>query len=429
MTPDDADTRALGPATAHLIGLVRRSLGQMSLDEHNRGLRRFSARSPKPRVRLLSPVGVAAAGTALAAVAGSVVLVPRLWTYRVPLSYEIEAGAAQPNGVVQAGAVNRPRVRFSDGTEVQLSPGAHAHVASVTDHGATFVLDRGEVHARVVHWEGARWAFGAGPFVVTVTGTTFALSWTPNDDRLDLQLESGSVAVAGPVSDEPIVLHTGQWLTVRPSKREVLIRQIGSVSASEPDARSAAPPSPPAPEDAPSAVPSPALRGDAPAHREVSRVDEPGHDWAGLLATGKVNEIVSDAQRRGIDACLSESSSAELSALADAARYTKQGDLAKRALLAQRRRFPGTRRAQEGAFLLGRLAETNVGPARALEWFEKYLSETPNGAYASEALGRKMTIVQQTQGRARAEEVAQEYLRRFPDGTYAEAARAVLRTP
>jgi len=156
---------------------------------------------------------------------------------------------------------------------------------------------------------------------------------------------------------------------------------------------------------------------------------EPKRDWAGQLAAGKLEVIVTEAQRWGIDACLAEASSAELSALADAARYTRRGALAKRALLALRQRFAGSRRAAEAAFLLGRLAEAEEGNAKALAWFERYLGEAPGGAYASEALGREMTLVQQLSGDERAALVAQEYLRRFPSGTYARAARALLRTP
>ena len=137
---------------------------------------------------------------------------------------------------------------------------------------------------------------------------------------------------------------------------------------------------------------------------------------------------MTEAERWGIDACLAEASSAELSALADAARYTRRGALAKRALLAQRQRFAGSRGAAEAAFLLGRLAEAGEGSAQALHWFERYLGEAPGGAYASEALGRQMILVQQLSGDERAAAIAQEYLRRFPSGTYARAAQSLLQT-
>ena len=53
---------------------------------------------------------------------------------------------------------------------------------------------------------------------------------------------------------------------------------------------------------------------------------------------------------------LAGGSSEDFAALADAARFRNQDGLARRVLLAQRHRFPGTLRAEEASFLLGRLA-------------------------------------------------------------------------
>ena len=67
--------------------------------------------------------------------------------------------------------------------------------------------------------------------------------------------------------------------------------------------------------------------------------------------------------------------------------------------------------------------------ARAIAWYDEYLSRAPTGAYAAEALGRKMTITSEIGGPARARPIAEEYLRRFPNGSYAGSARALLRVP
>ena len=67
---------------------------------------------------------------------------------------------------------------------------------------------------------------------MTVTGTAFSLSWTPEEERFDLRLENGAVAVSGPSSDQPIALPRGQWLTIHLRPREVLIRESrGSATA------------------------------------------------------------------------------------------------------------------------------------------------------------------------------------------------------
>lgn len=242
--------------------------------------------------------------------------------------------------------------------------------------------------------------------------------------------------MSGPVSAQPIALRAGQWLTIRVRSREVRIRDIppGTEGEQAPDASLPEPLEPVAPAPPP-ATSTREIGSQATEPLQVTMgaeppgPREPKRDWTGKLAAGNLEVIVTEAQRWGVDACLAEASSAELSALADAARYTRRGALAKRALLAQRQRFAGSRRAAEAAFLLGRLAEAGEGGAQALPWFERYLSEAPGGTYASEALGREMILVQQLSGDDRAAAIAQEYLRRFPSGTYAHAAQGLLRTP
>ena len=110
-----------------------------------------------------------------------------------------------------------------------------------------------------------------------------------------------------------------------------------------------------------------------------------------------------------------------------AARYQQDHALARQVLLAQRRRFPLTARAAEASFLLGRLADDSPGGvAPAVAWYDRYLAEAPDGAYASEALGRKMMVLERSHRRFAATAVAADYLRRFPVGTYARAAEAIV---
>ena len=116
-------------------------------------------------------------------------------------------------------------------------------------------------------------------------------------------------------------------------------------------------------------------------------------------------------------------------ALADAARYRRRVDVARAALLAQRRRFRTRRGRPKQPSYSGVSRRGRRGLARAIEWYDEYLRRAPGGTYASEALGRKMTLASKLSGAAEARTLASEYLRRFPDGTYAGAARAFLRAP
>ncbi|HEY5281282.1 MAG TPA: hypothetical protein VIM14_00695, partial [Polyangia bacterium] len=127
---------------------------------------------------------------------------------------------------------------------------------------------------------------------------------------------------------------------------------------------------------------------------------------------------------------LDDASSEDLFALADAARYRRRMALAHEALLAERRRFPDSPRALDAIFLLGRVEESDErGMTRAIRWYDEYLVRAPKGAYAAEALGRKLTLTNEIGGPAEARPIAEEYLRRFPKGSYAGSARVLRRSP
>ncbi len=342
-------------------------------------------------------------------------------------------GAPLHDGVVEASGAARPVLRFSDGSEISLAEGGRARVRSMDDHGARVTLEQGEAHVYVVHVPGTRWTFEAGPYVVAVTGTAFSLSWQEDKQRFDLRLENGTVSVSGPASDGPMALRAGQWLTGRGG--EVRIRNVDALDDGEAGAESAE--SRTGVEDdepvAPTSAGTRSTSRRAVLGAEGARRSAPGlaheHDWASDLARGRAEAIVADAVALGIDGVFAQSSGDELAALGDAARYTHRPDIARGAFRAVRRRFPSSERARVAAFDLGRLEDAEEDSRAALDWFDTYLAEAPNGRYASEALGRKMTLVKVLEGQEAARAWADLYLRRFPSGTYAAAARALTGAP
>ena len=432
MIRDDDSGTTPDPSVAKLAELARNQLGEMSDLQKARGLNGVVAKLGQVQVQASRIRGrrfwlaTAGAVTALGVVA---------WMFgpslvgKKPLTYAMNQGEIQAGGYFRSGAQAQPTIQFSDGTKVDLMASARGRIASVDAHGARVTLDEGEAHVQVVPRAGARWQFDAGPFVVRVQGTAFALAWKGDEGRLDLRLDKGAVTVTGPLSDEAIAMRSGQWLTVRLAAREVFVRDFDR--AAPPALSGEAVPAPvastvqlalPAPA-APAASTHPKARRPArvasvqPAHADIS--------WAPARAAGDWNRIVDLATQRGLERTLAERGSEDLALLADAAHYLRHDDIAQQALLAQRRRFAGSTRAKDAAFLLGRIVEAKSGGAReALDWYERHLDEAPSGIYASEALGRKMTVLARLHGDAAARPVAEEYLRRYPGGTYARAARA-----
>ena len=439
------EEQPLDPRAQGLVDLARDSLGQLTDGRRVAGLHALRDRvSSRQRVRSVLRVTMALTG-ALSLVCG-VVLTLSAVKHRDKvashLGLRVEGAELRADGTVQGPGSARPVLHFSDGSEVSLKEGARARVRSMDGHGARITVERGEAHVYVVHAEGTHWTFDAGPFVVAVTGTAFSLSWREDTQRLDVRLENGTVNVSGPASDAPLALRAGQWLSWRGGQGgEVRIRSLDATDDAEETAGNAdllagvdrSEPATPiagtALDTSPGAVPSLDVppRGDA-LRRKTPR---PGHErnWASDLARGRSEAIVSDAISLGIEGVFAHSSGNDLAALADAARYTHRQDVARGAFLAQRRRFPGSDYAHVASFGLGRLDDADQDLRAALTWFDTYLAEAPNGRYASEALGHKMTIVKLLEGKEAAQAWADLYLRRFPNGTYAAAARAVTGTP
>jgi len=368
-------------------------------------------------------------GLALAAAA---VLVGGLASWRLwprPLSYEVRGGSGFEGPYVSASPLSPAELLFSDGSNLQADPGCRLRVDETYRNGARVFVERGLTTSHVTHEKASNWTFVAGPFEVRVTGTRFALSWDPLVEEIDLRLLEGSVEVRSPLAQGPIVVRAGQRFRAAVGSRSLMVTEgdtallttdtptttapttvtPGPESKSSPDAAVA-----PAPSAAPLGPPT--VNSKAPARRE---------SWQDLLTRGDFESIVSGANSRGFDACVSGCSAGDLRSLADAARYTGRGQLAEKCLLALRQRFPTGAHAAAAAFMLGRTHETRNQPTTAQRWYETYLAESPDGEFAAEALAGKMRAVMTTRGPASAKPLAHEYLRRYPQGVHVKTARKI----
>jgi TolA-binding protein len=402
------------PRLAAFAEAIRRDAGEMPAEKRAEGWRMLSARRERPVRRRRALISIALAAALSVALIASL----RLRSRATALSYVLEEGELQGAGYV-APTSEGAKLRFSDGTRLELGATTRGRIAGVTHNGAQIALEDGEVHAQVIHRDDSQWFFHAGPFVIKVTGTAFDLRWVAASEHLELAMREGAVVVSGPVPAGTLTLSKNEKLTVRVRENEVLIRKLEESEPVPVDA-----PAPPAATEA-SGESAPAPPIAAPKAAEPAQA---GQGLAQLLAAGKLDAILAKVEERGLDSFVSSASSEDLAALADAARYKRQDTFAKRALMAQRERFPRSARARDAAFFLGRIAEVDAPGAEALRWYDRYLSESPGGLYAGEALGRKLALVQRISGPDKARPIAEEYLRRFPDGSYAKAARTLLDT-
>jgi TolA-binding protein len=359
-----------------------------------------------------------------------------------PLAYEASPGALA-GGALRAGT-EPASVRFSDGSRWALAPATRGRLVAVDAAGARLDLESGRADLTITPRPGARWSVAAGPFLVTVRGTVFAVTWSAAEERLEVRLRRGRVDVTGPGLTGALALRPGQRLVAEARRRQVHLLEDDddghAPTATAPGGRhdeAASPPRGPAASGAGDAESDPRResgqrRPRAAAPARAAGGGGPGEGpappaWAARVRAGEFAAVVADAEARGLDEVLARAGADDLTALADAARYARQAPTARRALLALRRRFAGAPAAEDAAFHLGRLAEAAGQPREALSWYARYLDETPRGPYAADALSRRARATAAVFGPEAARPVAEEYLRRFPTGDWAEGARALAR--
>jgi len=459
MSDDDVIVGAMADA-ARQISMEDAGPGPTPAVWHRLQVRRARVSRPPWRGLLVAGAGVAAAI--------ALVMVARDVQRGRPLTYVV-AEAAEQDGYIRGGS-DGSQVRFSDGTHVDLARGARVSVLSRGPRGARLRVEEGEARFDVAHLPHAAWSVEAGPYVVYVTGTVFDVRWSGSDEVIEVRMRSGSVQVGGPLLPERVTLRAGQRLRARLASSELLIgdARVGAASPGDADAvrpAAAGEPAPAAaavPAPAPAAVPEPArapavapaaaavptppsrpaavapaqepapVRPAANAHRAAPHVAQSNwfpRLWSSAIMSGNAARVVSEAESHGLEKTLLEVDSTALMALSDAARYSGRPEVAVRALMAERQRFADTTFAHAAAFLLGKLADDRGEVAAGLAWYRRYLSETPDGPYAAEALGRKMLAVERISGRDAARSVASEYVQRFPNGTYMLQAHAILANP
>jgi len=342
-----------------------------------------------------------------------------------PLSYRVSDGQLSEAFIVGKAGTS---VAFSDGSRLDLARGAQARIDEVTSHGARVELGDGEIALDIIKAEGNAWFVEAGPYEVRVTGTAFDVRWNKEKNSLEVDLHRGSVVVTGPHIDGPLRLQPGQRLTSATHGSTAVTRRSAQAALGSPRTKLDTPVEPAAaadPEQAadPSAA-APELGAAALDRREPATTAGAAAVWSRLVAQGEFQQVLAAARTRGIDNVLSTGPQKELAALADAARYGRNTELARRTLLAERKRFPKAAAARGVAFFLGGIEAD--GSAAALSWYETYLSESPSGSYAPQALGRRMMLVHRRSGTAASAPLARDYLKRFAQGPYASAAHKIL---
>lgn len=383
-------------------------------------------------------------------------------------SAEPSVGAMMPEGT---------ELRFSEGTLARVQKNSRAMVSHLDARGATVTLAEGSLHLKVVKRPRAAWRVEAGPYLVQVTGTQFDVHWNEARKHFQIDLHEGSVNVSGPsllspqrlaaghtlrvdgqdapmtitplsansptallgaapitppssitqATLDPLAPRARQWAYVPHKRAHARIATSGTATRAAAPVPSAAAPQPPARLESSVAIapPRPAPTSPAPAVLPPPQPPAPV-SWSTLLQGGDFAAVVHEAERESVEAVVAQRPLPDLQALADAGRYTGNAAIARKALQALRQRFAQSEAAQKATFELGRLEDDHArAPARAVPWYKQYLSESPRGVFAEDALVRLMIAHVALKHDDLAALDADKYLQLYPTGGHTDLAKKV----
>ncbi len=342
-----------------------------------------------------------------------------------PVAFTV--GAAHLRGTVGAYVAPSEAVplalQFSEGSLVELLPGARARVSGTSPRGATVLLESGSAKVQVMHRPKAEWTVMAGPYSVHVHGTAFVVGFDAKSQVFELEMLSGIVSVEGPGLQVPVEIRGAQRFSHHAGASAAATSRgapsaLGLATSSLPLAASSS-----LAADGLASLPLPATH--APASSVTDSAATASSSWASRVARGDYAAVLRESEAQGWNRSLAQSNSRDLLALANAARFLGRSQQGREALMTLRQRYPSASESAQAAYLLGRLAESQA-PADALSWYARYQREAPSGALLAEALGRRVVLLRDSGKLAEARELAGEYVRRFPDGPYAAVARKLL---
>lgn len=376
---------------------------------------RVIGRPLRPASRAPTWLAAAAGVAGLAAVAG-------YWMQRpsAPLAASFGDHPLAVGQWVSATDAVTPPIRFSDGSQVTLSQGSRARLATLDSTGAHLVLESGAADVNVIPNHGAKYRLSLGPFAVDVTGTRFDVGFRPSDEHFTLTLREGKVVVSGCVLGEGRTLLAGESLNASCRGGHF------EISAAPPVQVGVAAAPPPAP---PVAAAPPVAQESEPedAGARASSATPAALSWQSLAKQSRFADAYALVASEGFESAIAKTSLAELALLGDTARFAGRPVDALSAYQALRSRAAGSASAKQAAFSIGRVHfDQRAAYAEAARWFRTYLAEQPGGPFAREAEGRLMESLSRSGDRGGARKAAERYVAKYPSGPHVRVARQLL---
>ena len=318
---------------------------------------------------------------------------------------------------LQAPSDGALQIDLAEGTWVRVVEGARARVATTASDRGRISLESGRVEVEVEPAAARSWTVEAGPYEVAVVGTVFSVQWDPSTGGVEVEVVRGKVVVRGEsLGADSIAVEAGHRLRADHERRTLTLAPLRPVETD------------PAPIDEEIEV----LEGEEtngetePTKATTRRPRAAAPTWKSEATAANYADALELARAQGIDRLLADLPAGDLLLLAETARLAKDRALARRTYEQVRARFAGSAQASKAAFQLGRIAADGAGKhAEAARWFETYLRESSNGAFAREARGRLVQSLDRAGEAAKARAAAKTYLELHPTGPHAKLAASI----
>jgi transmembrane sensor len=319
------------------------------------------------------------------------------------------AGGA-PIESIEGAADGQPprRVELSDGSSLELGPGALLRALETSNRAFVAMLESGRVEIEVEPHGPRRWVIECGEATVEVVGTRFAID--RNGDAVTVEVFEGVVLVrSARIAERARRLEAGESIS------------IGGLDA----ARASPGTEGEAAQGDEQAAPSDPSDGEHDSARAP-----PASDWRALAQAGAYDEAYRALGQGGIAAETAASSVDDLLALADVARLSGHPLEAVRPLEQIVSDHPGDGRAALAAFTLGRMQLDNLGrPSAAASSFARALALGLPGGLADDASARRVEALARAGDREGARRAAEAYRAQFPNGHHRAAIEGWLSAP
>lgn len=312
--------------------------------------------------------------------------------------------------LIEPGVQSELPIKFEDGSTITIFSGSIGQVIESTEKKVKFRLHNGSISAHIKHRKDSKWYIEAGDYQVTVIGTKFNISWTEQSRHFDLTVEEGIVRVTGPNLGKNGMLVTHNNSFHGPETKNEEADNNKQIAYN--------------------------IQKDT-GHNEIiphlNKGNITGEDINNNLTIGKLLEqkryadTVEAIEKQGFYNVLAELNEDETWQLTYAYRFVKNGNRAQEVLMHFRERFARSYQSKIAAFLIARISiELNHNTDKAVEWFQIYLDEDPDGPLAEEAIGRIMNIYKESGDRNRAANMAKIYIQKYPDGIFSSLARSIV---